>query len=222
MNDEVRAVLERPFLAQQLRSRRAASGKSLTYVETHSYIERLNEAYDGRWDFVVLEHEVVDTEVVVLGRLSADGVTKTAFGGSKRTKSRDSGEAISLADDLKAAASDALKKCCSLLGLGLHLYGEVAATTGSHADSRPQAQQPQPRRSGVNTQTLTSRQYAAILAIAERIGLDEASLLAQVKELYGAPLDALDRRSASELITRLGSNGNGNGSNVKAAQGGAA
>jgi len=208
MTDGVRKVLERPFAADQLRSRRAASGKSLTYVETHNYIERLNEAYDGRWDFEVLEHQVLDAEVVVLGRLVADGVTKTAFGGSSRTVSRDSGEALSLADDLKAAASDALKKCCSLLGLGLHLYGGPDAVAEAPAAPTPTRTQ----QRGVSDHALTERQLRAIHGIAGRIGMDSERLDGWVEEVWHVGVDALDRRQASEVITALNqmmSGGNG-------------
>lgn len=208
MTDGVRNVLERPFAADQLRSRRAASGKSLTYVETRNFIERLNEAYDGRWDFEVLEHQVLDTEVVVLGRLAADGVTKTAFGGSNRTVSRDSGEALSLADDLKAAASDALKKCSSLLGLGLHLYGPAEAT----ADV-PAPKPPQERPRSVSDHALTERQLRAIHGIAGRIGMDQVRLDAWVDDVWSVCVESLDRRQASEVITALNqmlsSGGNG-------------
>ena len=209
MNAEARSVLERPFAADQLRSRRATSGKSLTYVETYAYIERLNEAYDGRWDFVVLEHQVLDTEVVVLGRLFADGVTKTAFGGSNRTVSRDSGEAISLADDLKAAASDALKKCCSLLGLGLHLYGAPEARTD--AAVTPTIEQVPPPQT-VSDNALTERQLRAIHGIAGRIGMDPIRLDAWVDDVWSVCVESLDRRQASEVITALNqmmSGGNG-------------
>ena len=214
MTDGVRTVLERPFAADQLRSRRAASGKSLTYVETHNYIERLNEAYDGRWDFEVLEHQVLDTEVVVLGRLFADGVKKTAFGGSNRTVSRDSGEAISLADDLKAAASDALKKCCSLLGLGLHLYGASDARTGA---SEPTRTEQTPSQRTVSNNALTERQLRAIHGIAGRIGMDPVRLDAWVDDVWSVCVESLDRRQASEVITAL--NQKMSGGNGKAAGG---
>lgn len=214
MTDGVRTVLERPFAADQLRSRRATSGKSLTYVETHAYIERLNEAYDGRWDFEVLEHQVLDTEVVVLGRLVADGVTKTAFGGSNRTVSRDSGEAISLADDLKAAASDALKKCCSLLGLGLHLYGAPNARTNISKASTPEQT---PSQRTVSDNALTERQLRAIHGIAGRIGMDPVRLDAWVDDVWSVCVESLDRRQASEVITAL--NQKMSGGNGKAAGG---
>ena len=117
-------ILTRPFPPEAIKQRPGSHGKSLSYVETHSVISRLNEGCDG-WSFEVVRHELHEAEVVVLGKLTADGVVKMAFGGSSITTNQ-SGEATSLADDLKAASSDALKKAASLLGVGLELYGGVA------------------------------------------------------------------------------------------------
>ena len=47
---------------------------------------------------------------------------KSQFGSSRITRAKETGDIISLADDLKAAATDALKKAATLLGVGLHLY----------------------------------------------------------------------------------------------------
>ena len=46
------------------------------------------------------------------------------FGASQVTRDRETKALISLGDDLKAAATDALKKCATFLGVGLHLYAE--------------------------------------------------------------------------------------------------
>ena len=209
MDQKVQDVLERPFPAELVRTRKGSFGKELSYVEVAHYIRRLIEAFGGDWSFVVLEHQVLDTEVVVLGRLFADGVTKTAFGGSNRTVSRDSGEAISLADDLKAAASDALKKCCSLLGLGLHLYGAPDARADA-AVTPTVAQVPPPQT--VSDNALTERQLRAIHGIAGRIGMDPIRLDAWVDDVWSVCVESLDRRQASEVITALNqmmSGGNG-------------
>ena len=61
-------------------------------------------------------------EVIVIGQLNAGGIVKSQFGSSRITRAKDTGDIISLADDLKAAATDALKKAATLLGVGLHLY----------------------------------------------------------------------------------------------------
>jgi len=129
-------VLTRPFAPDQIKQREGRGGKMLDYLETHSVISRLNEAFAGAWSFEVISHEVTEGEVIVHARLSAGGVTKTAFGGSDIARHRDSGKPVSIADDLKAAASDALKKCATLFGVGLHLYDRPQAA------QRPTQQRP--------------------------------------------------------------------------------
>jgi hypothetical protein len=106
-------VLNRPFLPEQIKNRQGPQGKVISYVDVATVSERLNEAFEHRWNFEVVRHEVHDHEVIVLGKLTADGVIKTAFGGSAITTDKE-GMAVSIGDDLKAAASDALKKSASL------------------------------------------------------------------------------------------------------------
>jgi hypothetical protein len=102
-----RALLEKPFAAEQIRTRRGGFGeKPLAYVAGHEYVRRLNEALDAEWSFEVVEYRILDAEVVVLGRLIAGAVQKAAFGGSAITRNRETGEVVSLADDLKSAATD--------------------------------------------------------------------------------------------------------------------
>jgi hypothetical protein len=56
-------ILERPFEAALIKSRRGQGGKTLSYVEGAEYIRRLNEAFESRWSFEVVEHQVLDAEV---------------------------------------------------------------------------------------------------------------------------------------------------------------
>src|SRR5207249_11978706 len=118
-----RALLERPCAPAQTRQRKGRNGM-LDYVEGHSVIARLNAALDGARSFEVTHHEVREDEVVVLGKLSAEGIAKMQFGVSQLTREKGTGALVSLGDDLKAAATDALKKCATFLGVGLHLYAE--------------------------------------------------------------------------------------------------
>ncbi|MEK7446938.1 MAG: Rad52/Rad22 family DNA repair protein, partial [candidate division NC10 bacterium] len=118
-----RALLEKPFEPGQIRQRKGRNGL-LDYVEGHSVIHRLNEALDGAWSFEIVQHEIREEEVVVIGRLSAEGITKMQFGVSQITREKESGLPISLGDDLKAAATDCIKKCATFLGVGLHLYAD--------------------------------------------------------------------------------------------------
>ena len=117
------SVLTRPFPKDQIRQRKGRRGKMLDYVATHAVIARLNEAFDGAWSFRIPSYWKEDDEVVVLAMLRAGGVTKQQFGSSAITREREGGRPISIGDDLKAAASDALKKCATEFGVALELYG---------------------------------------------------------------------------------------------------
>ncbi len=82
-----RTLLEQAFAPAQIKQRRGRNGL-LDYVEGWSVIARLNEAFEGAWSFEVVAHEVRDEEVLVLGKLAADGVVKMQFGASQVTSPR--------------------------------------------------------------------------------------------------------------------------------------
>ena len=119
-----RDILEQPFGPEQIKQREGTFGKKLDYIEGHAVIQRLNDAFDADWSFAITHHEILKEtdEVIVIGQLKAGGIVKSQFGSSRITRAKESGDIISLADDLKAAATDALKKAATLLGVGLHLY----------------------------------------------------------------------------------------------------
>ena len=109
---------------------RQERGKTFSYVE-HGYVtERLNMVFGFNWDFQVLDKIITDDEVIVEACLTVrtpggQRIEKTQFGGAavqRHSGGPRQGKIISLADNLKAAGSDALKKCASLLGIGLDLY----------------------------------------------------------------------------------------------------
>ena len=77
-------VLTRPFAPEQVRTRPGQGGKSLSYVETHAVIARLNEAADFDWSFEVVKHEVLADEVIVLGKLTIDGDDQDGVRGEQR------------------------------------------------------------------------------------------------------------------------------------------
>lgn len=203
-----REVLCRPFAPEQIRTRPGRNGQQLSYIETHCVISRLNEGCD-HWDFEILEHAVHDDECVVLAKLTADGVVKSAFGGSSLTVDNQ-GRVLSLADDLKAAASDALKKCASLLGVGLELYGApptkpapkqntAANTNGGHGGSGNGAE-PADR--------ITSKQLAAIHAACRRLEVSKDDLQELVNERFHRPkLEYLTKAEASSVLDHFNSVG---------------
>jgi hypothetical protein len=196
-------ILTRPFPPELVRQRQGQGGKTLSYVETHAVIARLNEGCDA-WSFELVDHQVLEDEVVVVAKLTADGVVKMAFGGSTITKDRD-GKPVSVADDLKAAGSDALKKAASLLGVGLELYG------GGGGPTEPRPREERPRVTLSPDDRLTGKQFAAIQGYARRHDLGRERLSKMLDERFRkTELGHLTRREASALLSELsGSNGTG-------------
>ena len=118
-----RELLEKEFPEELIKNRPGGYGKLLEYIEIANVIQRLNEAFDAAWSFEVVDRLIEENEVIVLGKLTAEGISKMQWGGSQIVKSNKSGEPVSLADDLKAAASDSIKKCASHFGVALSIYG---------------------------------------------------------------------------------------------------
>ena len=80
-----RELLEKPFEPAQIKRRQGRNGL-LDYIEGHSVVHRLNQALDGAWSFEVTHHEIREDEVLVLGKLTAEGITKMQFGVSQITR----------------------------------------------------------------------------------------------------------------------------------------
>ncbi len=197
-------ILTRPFPPELVRQRQGQGGKMLSYVPTFAVVERLIEACDA-WSFEIVKHELVGDDMIVIGKLVADGVVKMAFGGATVTRNN-GGFVVELGDTAKAAASDSLKKAASLLGVGLELHrgGAPAQTSGTH--TRPA---PAPVGTPGVGDRLTSRQLAAIHAAARRRGIGPVDLAAMLVEITGkSEPQQLTRREASAVIGELtGTNG---------------
>jgi len=124
----IKSVLEEPFPPEQIKQRKGSHGAMLDYIEGWSIIQRLNRAFNIDWSFTIQEWKIMDQDIIVLGRLSGKGIVKDAFGGSRITLNKDTNKVIDLGSDIKAAATDALKKCATLFGVGLHLYSKEEKT----------------------------------------------------------------------------------------------
>ncbi len=110
---------------QYIKTRPGPGGMQVSYVEVGYVINVLNQAFGWNWDFKIQDQQIGNKQVWVRGelsvRLKGQMITKSQFGGADIKKNK-SGEPISIADDLKTAASDCLKKCASLLGVASDLY----------------------------------------------------------------------------------------------------
>lgn len=103
-------------------------GVELRYVTGEQVTRRLNEVLGvGGWSFRILKHDINTEadEVWCLGELTAEvdakTITRQQFGSQKLKRSRATGVPLDIGFDLKGAATDAMKKCASLLGVGLYL-----------------------------------------------------------------------------------------------------
>ncbi len=228
-----REILERPFETHTIKTRCGPSGRTFSYVEGTDYIRRLNEAFDGHWSFEIVEHHIHERDVIVVGKLIAEGCTKFSFGGSSITMSSSTGSPINLADDFKAAATDSLKKAASLFGLGLHLHSKSESPVDEVASSAPSTSAKNSRRTAPNKErsaepakkqqgapkstdraapsqnssggrpTLTDRQLNAIMAIGRTLGWTAEALRKRSMEVFGVPPNELSKSDASTFIGEL-------------------
>ena len=105
---------------------------------------------------------------------------------------------MSIADDLKAATSDAIKKTASLFGCGLEMYG--AAPSASPRQRTAEDRSPAPR----TEDRLTPRQLAALQTASRRRGWSAAQLSAMSDERFHKNnVQALTRAEASALLSEL-------------------
>jgi hypothetical protein len=205
---------------REIKMRAGRGGLQFAYVE-HGYVtERLNLVFGFNWDYEVCDKQILEDEVIVEARLTVrtpggQTIVKTQFGGAeikRHASGPRSGRPLSIADDYKAAASDALKKCASLLGIGLDLYGRDrpdGETSGENP--RPPAQPPSGRPvidataritdvAGQGNGMSTPGQQREIRRLALTVGMDVDELCASL----GVPdLADLTEARAQRVINRL-------------------
>ena len=142
LNEAQQALIEARTPDRYIRQRKARGGQVVNYVEIGHVIRQLNLLFGHLWDFEIIEEKVLDDEVIVKGKLSVKSkdmqvvITKMQYGSSEIKRFKESKQPISIGDDLKAAASDSLKKCASLVGIALDVYsGESFSTEEAQLQS---------------------------------------------------------------------------------------
>ncbi len=137
--EKARKVIERKLDSSSIKQRATSYGKTLDYIEGHTVIALLNEAFDYQWSFEIVSAEVIQGHdykpprggqtkpgnkyVKVLGRLRVPGlgdVVKEQYGTKQMLGPTDTQEVA-----FKAATTDALKKCATLVGIGAQLYSDT-------------------------------------------------------------------------------------------------
>lgn len=123
--------------AQYTKTRPAKGGGQWTYV-TGGYIKKcLNLMFGWDWDFEIVDEKVMieAKEVVVKGRLTCRTndrtIVKMQYGNKdimfRTTKDKDGNKIstntpLSVGNDMKAAATDCLKKCAAEIGIAADIY----------------------------------------------------------------------------------------------------
>lgn len=142
---EAYEALKAPFDQTYTRN---VGGVELTYLTGEQVISRLNDVLgvDG-WSYVTGEPVIVENQLYIKGSLTlVGGITKEAWGGAQVKRTRATGDFLDLGNDIKSAATDALKKAASLLGVGLYLSAKNAEAPRPQGTFVPSA-----NRNGVST-----------------------------------------------------------------------
>ena len=109
-----------------LKKRPAKGGGEWTFVSGGYVRKCLNILFGWDWYFEILEQLIIHDEAVVKGKLTirCNGrtIVKTQFGNKDIMYKRGTEKPLSIGNDLKAAATDALKKCASEIGIAADVY----------------------------------------------------------------------------------------------------
>lgn len=115
---------------EYVRTRPAKGGGQWKYV-TGGYVRKvLNHMFGWDWDFEILDEQILHDEAIVKGKLTirSNGRTiiKTQYGNKdiayKKATADGQRQPLSIGNDLKAAATDALKKCAAEIGIASDIY----------------------------------------------------------------------------------------------------
>lgn len=145
--------------SEHVYQRPGKGGQTWDYV-TGTYVKKvLNYVFAWNWDFNIVQHGVEGDIVWVLGRLTVrvpmgqsnfQSIVKEQFGRAEVKKLKTGGN-VDFGNDLKAASTDALKKCASELGIASDVYGkeefkeiETASAEVETKTVKPQSDDGQP------------------------------------------------------------------------------
>lgn len=117
-----------------IHERPAKGGGKWKYV-TGGYMKKvLNLMFGFEWDFEILSEQVIFDEVVVKGKLTCrsngKSIIKTQYGNKdiiyrKQIDVNAPKVPLSIGNDMKAAATDCLKKCAAEIGIAADIYNEM-------------------------------------------------------------------------------------------------
>lgn len=115
---------------EHIYERPGKGGKNFTYVTGNYVTKVLNFVFGWNWDFDVLDHGIQGNQIWVKGKLTVkspkgETISKTQFGRADIKMIKLTKEMLDYGNDLKAATTDSLKKCASMLGIASDIYGKM-------------------------------------------------------------------------------------------------
>lgn len=114
---------------EALRKRPAKGGGEWEYVSGGWVKKQLNLLFGFNWDFEITNQMVLHGEAIVQGKLTcrSNGITiiKTQFGNKDVVCRKGTEMPLSIGNDLKAAATDCLKKCAAEIGIAADIYNKL-------------------------------------------------------------------------------------------------
>ena len=143
---------------EHIHERPGKGGGNWTYV-TGVYVKKvLNYTFGWLWDYQIIDKGKEGDQVWVQGRLTIRNeklepiIIKEQFGSADVKFKRGTKVLLDYGNDLKAAATDALKKCASEIGIASDIYGknEFMEIGVEHKSNQPTKAQPVKPQSNVN------------------------------------------------------------------------
>lgn len=128
LNAEQMQLLLKRTPQQYVKKRPAKGGGQWNYV-TGGYVRKcLNLMFGWDWDFEIVNQQVIHGEAIVQGRLTCrtngKTIVKTQFGNKDIILKKGTETPLSIGNDLKAAATDCLKKCAAEIGIAADIYNK--------------------------------------------------------------------------------------------------
>lgn len=171
-----------------IKKRKGAENKIFDYVEVGYVIKKLN-TISPFWNFEVVDEKREGNEIYVKGRLTfffspEFSISKEQYGASKVKISN--GRPISLGDDYKAAASDALKKCASMFGIAHDVYFQENIQEEENEENNGFWEENVPQENATEKQIYALKKY-------QEIG----------KVDKGINVESLTKNQASKILSNL-------------------
>ena len=176
---------------------------------TNSIIDRFNTVFNGQWSFRIIEHEVRDSEVIVLGELAVDGAVHQHFGKAVIDFNSDPTGTPSMADHLIKAADNALVQCAYAFGITQKIETpEVEKKQSDKQESQQPPEEPssKDKGNGKGARPLTNRQLAAIFGLGKANNLTQKEIIDMTTERSGREPSELTVTEASTIISELSEN----------------